>query len=121
MTVLNFPSSPVDGEVYPSAPSFGVNQFQWDEENQTWGLLGPLLNVTPGTYGDEEDIPQLTINAQGQVTFAENISIFFAKVVEPPTASIDPGNPGEVAMDSSYFYWYGDLTWQRVTADPTPW
>ena len=44
-----------------------------------------------------------------------------ATVVAAPTASGDPGNAGEVAYDSTYFYWYDGGGWQRVAADTTPW
>ncbi len=44
-----------------------------------------------------------------------------ATVVAAPSASTDPGNPNEVAYDSTYFYWYDGTNWQRVAADTTPW
>jgi len=42
-------------------------------------------------------------------------------VVSAPSASTDPGNTGEVAYDSSYFYWYDGAQWQRVKVDPSAW
>lgn len=44
-----------------------------------------------------------------------------ATIVAAPSASGDPGNAGEVAYDSTYFYWYDGANWQRVAADTTPW
>jgi len=44
-----------------------------------------------------------------------------ATVVAAPTASGDFGNPGVIAYDSTYFYWFDGGNWQRVAADMTPW
>jgi len=43
------------------------------------------------------------------------------KVVTPPTAWTDSGNPNEVSYDAGYFYWYDGTNWQRAVADVTPW
>ena len=42
-------------------------------------------------------------------------------VVTPPASSTVTGNPGEVAYDASWFYWYDGAHWQRVAADPAVW
>lgn len=50
MSVLIFPASPVDGELYPPEPIPGVNQYQWDAATSTWELLIPsgfVLTVSP--------------------------------------------------------------------------
>jgi hypothetical protein len=44
-----------------------------------------------------------------------------AKVVAVPGSQGASGNPGEVAADSSYFYWYDGTNWQRVAAGPGGW
>ena len=44
-----------------------------------------------------------------------------AKVVAVPGSQGASGNPGEVAADSSYFYWFDGTNWQRVAAGPGGW
>lgn len=39
MATLNFPSNPVDGEIYPPTPQEGVSQYVWEAATQTWRLL----------------------------------------------------------------------------------
>ena len=44
-----------------------------------------------------------------------------AKVVAVPGSQGAPGNPGEIAADASYFYWFDGTNWQRVAAGPGGW
>lgn len=39
MSTINFPSNPVDGQIYPPAPQEGVSQYIWEAATQTWRLL----------------------------------------------------------------------------------
>ena len=39
MPTLIFPSSPVNGQVYPEQALPGVNQYQYDEQSDTWVLV----------------------------------------------------------------------------------
>lgn len=122
MALLSFPTSPVNGELYPTTPVVGQNQYQWEAATQTWRLLGAAIGVTAGTYGDATNVPQITVDTQGRVTAVSNVAITAnVQYVTAPTASSDPGSIGQVAMDSSYFYWYDGAAWQRVAADATPW
>ena len=75
MALLIFPSSPVNGEIYPIAPLLGKNQYQWEAATSTWRLLGVSTGVFPGTYGDDANVGQFTVNATGQITFAQNVPI----------------------------------------------
>jgi hypothetical protein len=75
MALLIFPSSPVNGEKYPTSPAAGVQQYQWSSADSTWRLQGEATGVTIGTYGDANNVGQFTVDAQGRVTFAQNIPI----------------------------------------------
>ena len=75
MAVLVFPSSPTNGQLYPSSPAPGQTQYQWSAAEQTWKLLGIATAVTPGTYGDSTNVGQFTVDAQGRITFAQNLPI----------------------------------------------
>lgn len=75
MALLSFPTSPINGELYPFAPVVGQNQYQWEAATSTWRLTGTSTGVIPGVYGNADNIPQVTIDATGKVTVATNISI----------------------------------------------
>lgn len=75
MVLLSFPFSPVNGELYLVAPVSGQNQYQWEAVSNTWRLVGTATGVSPGVYGDVNNIPQITIDATGKITVASNISI----------------------------------------------
>ena len=73
MSTLQFPSNPVNGELYPPNPPQGDVQYQYDAAAGTWRILGAATGVIPGTYGSISDIPQFTVDASGKLTFAQNI------------------------------------------------
>jgi len=75
MAVLVFPSSPTNGQLYPTNPAPGQTQYQWSAAEQTWKLLGIATAVVPGTYGDNSNVGQFTVDAQGRITFAQNLPI----------------------------------------------
>ena len=75
MASLSFPSSPVNGQLYPSSPLPGENQYQWSSPTQTWILLGTASGVISGTYGDNSNVGQFTVDTQGKITFAQNVPI----------------------------------------------
>jgi hypothetical protein len=58
---------------------------------------GSTSGVTPGTYGSSTQVPQFTVNAQGQVTAAGNVAIAF------PITSFN-GRAGAIVLNS------GDVT-----------
>ena len=70
MALLSFPPSPSNGEYYPVAPMAGQIQYQWEASTQTWRLVGASTGVNPGTYGDANNIPRITIDPQGRITVA---------------------------------------------------
>lgn len=75
MASSSFPFSPVNGQLYPSSPLAGENQYQWSSLTQTWILLGTASGVISGTYGDSSNVGQFTVDTQGKITFAQNVPI----------------------------------------------
>ncbi len=76
MPLLTFPGPPLtNGQLYPSSPLAGQNQYQWDSTEQTWKLLGTATGVIAGTYGDALNVGQFTVDATGKITFAQNVAI----------------------------------------------
>ena len=75
MALLVFPTSPINGQLYPSTPLPGQNVYQWDAAEQTWRLLGAASGVSSGTYGNSLQVGRFTVDAAGRISFAENVSI----------------------------------------------
>jgi hypothetical protein len=75
VALLTFPATPFNGEIYPVSPPAGTNVYQWSSAEQTWVLLGKASGVGAGTYGDSLNVPQITIDATGRITFAQNVAI----------------------------------------------
>ena len=121
MPLLTFPFPASSGQLYPATPLPGQNQYQYDGPNQTWVLLGKATGVVPGFYGDATNIPQITVDATGRITLATNIPISYPNLTSPPATQSSAGVAGDVAYDTSYFYWYDGANWQRAAADPIPW
>ena len=120
MSVYNFPSNPVNGQLYPENPSQGQNQYQWDAATNTWKLLGVATGITAGTYGNSVEIPTFTVNATGGLTAAANVTPLLVKLnnalgyndyVWPST----PGTDGQVlGIDA-----FSNLGWINPTG-PKP-
>ena len=117
MALLSFPSSPVNGQLYPVAPIVGQNQYQWEALTNTWRLLGAATAVAPGTFGDVSNIPQFTVDITGKITFATNIPIDSTYVKTNNTAAYNgyvwplaDGLPSSfLSTDGS-----GNLSWQDI-------
>ena len=75
MALLSFPTSPTNGQLYPTSPISGQNQYEWDSANQTWRLLGTATAVIPGCYGDSTNVATFCVDAQGRITSAVNAPI----------------------------------------------
>lgn len=75
MAQLNFPDNPIDGQLYPNPCPAGVIQYKWDTSTGIWRIVGVATGVVPGTYGNDITVGQFTIDVQGKVTNAENITI----------------------------------------------
>jgi hypothetical protein len=52
-----------------------VNIYIWDSADTTWRLIGPASGATPGIYGTPIAVPEITIDATGRITFAQNVPI----------------------------------------------
>jgi len=124
VALLSFPSSPVNGQLYPVAPTVGQNQYEYEATTQTWRLLGAATAVLPGTYGDASNVGQFTVDTQGRITSAVDVPITFPTTltfVTAPTASTSAGTSGEVAVDNIYLYVYTGTRWQRIAWDAAVW
>lgn len=75
VALLNFPSNPNNGDIYPTSPIPGQNQYEYEAATQTWRLLGAATTVTPGCYGDAYTVPSFCVDAQGRVTSVTNVAI----------------------------------------------
>ena len=124
MALLNFPSSPINGQKYPVAPTVGQNQYEYEATTQTWRLLGPSTGVLPGTYGDSSHVGQFTVDTQGRLTSAVDVPIVFPTAltfVAAPLVSTDPGTEGDVAVSNTYLYVNTGTLWQRIAWDTAVW
>lgn len=75
MALLSFPPSPYAGEIYPVNPPPLTNIYLWDSADQTWVLLGKSTGVAAGVYGTPTAVPEITVDATGRITFAQNLPI----------------------------------------------
>jgi len=70
-----FPTSPVDGQVYPSTPTAGEKVYSWSSTYQTWLLIGTATGVLEGTYGSAQKVGKFTVDISGKLTSAEDVDI----------------------------------------------
>lgn len=75
MAIFQFPSNPVNGQLYPPNPLQGETQYQYDAAADTWRLQGASTGVIAGTYGSATEIPQFTVTSTGVLTFAQNFPL----------------------------------------------
>ena len=94
MATITFPSSPVNGEFFPVNPLVGQTQYQWSSSDQTWRIVGTGTGVVGGTYGNATNVGQFTVNAAGQVTFAQNIPITGAAGGSVTSVNVSGGTTG---------------------------
>ena len=87
MASLNFPTNPVNGQIYPSTPINGQKVYKWDSTYQAWLLLGASTGVAGGTYGSATEIPRITIAATGEIIDIENVPF------HPTYAQLDDLSP----------------------------
>lgn len=67
MSGLSFPPNPINGQLYPSNPLVGENQYQYNSATNTWRLLGVGNGVSAGTYGSPTEIPVIEVSATGLI------------------------------------------------------
>lgn len=117
MPLLTFPVPPLtNGQLYPQFPLPGQNQYQWDSTDQTWRLIGAGTAVVPGTYGNATNVAQITIDAVGRITFAQDIPL--ANTVSSITAGtgLNGGTittSGTISLDTAYT----DTLYLRLVGD----
>lgn len=70
------------------------------------GLIAAGLSY-PSTDGAADQV--LATDGAGNLGWVTTL-----KVVAPPTASTDPGNPGEVSAAPGFFYFYDGTQWLQV-------
>lgn len=75
MSLLTFPPSPFNGQLYPTTPLPGEPQYQWSAADNTWVLIGSATAVIPGCYGDGLTVPAFCVDAQGRLTSVINTPI----------------------------------------------
>jgi hypothetical protein len=75
MALLTFPTSPVNGQLYPVNPPPGTNVYQWSSTEQTWSLISFATGVAAGTYGNPLEVAQFTVTNTGKLTFSQNVPI----------------------------------------------
>ena len=120
MALLNFPASPFNGELYPSIPLVGQNQYVWEAATSTWRLIGPATGVTVGCFGDSLNIPTFCVDAGGRVTTAANVPLTGTFVaLNNPTAynsyvwpNTDGATGTVLTTDGA-----GNLTWVAARPD----
>ncbi len=78
MALLSFPSPATNGQLYPTSPLPGQNQYQYENATQTWRLLGAATGVAPGCYGDSLTVPAFCVDAQGRLTSVSSIPFSIA-------------------------------------------
>jgi len=78
VALLTFPSSPINGQLFPVAPLPDQYQYKWSSADITWRLLGAATTVVPGCYGDGANVATFCVDAQGRLTFAANVPIVMA-------------------------------------------
>lgn len=87
MTVLVFPDSPVDGQLYPEIPIPGVNQYVYNAGSSTWEIV-----PTGGTT-------ELTVEPNVGLTLSDqNLSTQYNTLVDDAVESVPVGGaPAEAA------------------------
>jgi hypothetical protein len=108
VALLSFPVSPANNDLYPLVPTVGQYQYQWSSADATWRLVGAATGVSAGTYGDSTHVGQFTVNAAGQITFAQDvlIAVTGGTVTQVDTGTGLTGGPitasGTIVLDTAY-------------------
>jgi hypothetical protein len=86
----------------------------------TWRLEGSATGVGAGTYGDASNVGQFTVDAQGRITFAQNIPIPGGTVLSITAGTGLTGGTitaaGTIALDTAYT----DARYVQTSSLPLP-
>jgi hypothetical protein len=88
--------------------------FMYDRSHEHWFLVSSssdaLTGLTPGTYGNATNIPQIVVNSSGQLSSITNIPITspgtlkafaeFVQITQSPNNSVPPGTPFQLLTDN---------------------
>lgn len=89
---------------FVEAPSVGVGNITVTHKAYNiWGMIPDATAVVPGSYGGTGKAPSITVQADGRLTYAANVSVY------PPQSS----NTGNALFTNGT-----DTYWARVDAFP---
>ena len=88
-----------------------------DKYNYAGGLPTPTVAQKFNSLADA-DIVTKEILEQWVDNSLVSVPVFASTV---PATQTSAGNSGEIAVNSTHFYWYDGANWQRVAADPIAW
>jgi hypothetical protein len=120
VALLVFPPNPVNGQLYPTSPLLGQNQYQWFAAENTWRLLGVATGVVPGVYcAGNTFAPRITIDAVGRISMIECVELTgFVKLNNAGAYNnyvwpIGGGLAGQILQTDGF----GNLSWVDGAAD----
>jgi hypothetical protein len=110
---LTFPSNPVDNQLYPLNPPFGIPQFKYSADKKAWTRPQYLSAITGGVSGGSFSFIDASIITSGIISPNRLPSIFIFDTTEPTERpSGDDLRSGDIWVDEStgdVYYWYAEL------------
>jgi hypothetical protein len=134
---LQFPSSPIVGELYPDPPVLGIGQFRWDGTKWTGAVMAPVATaqnvwaLTPGCWLTTDSVAEAMpfvnmggMNGNTTPDFTQFINAFYtataAAQLQFPSVDVTPliGRSGllrvvfqaSVALTFASGYTFNDMT-----------
>ena len=77
------------------------------------GLIYPNVDGSAGDF--------LTTDGAGNLSWINASLMLVTQAASAPLTSMSPGSQGQVASDTTYFYYHDGTNWNRVAWDTTPW
>lgn len=100
MAALNFPSNPVDGQIYPDPPQPGVQQYQYNATKGTWLTVFRGVDSVTGTLpifidgsatSPNVNIRPATITSAGSLSAADKAKLDLIPAVPGTVSSVRAG------------------------------